>query len=156
MWKKGEERKRRKKGLEELLAPKRGISFKLMIYRVDLVPVIQSKMNAFFIKNSFHVHYNSTSRQEASASIGSHGSPAMFRSYSVIGLWTAWVIEDRLLVTMFMKTCLPIQVQLRFPPFPPAWPLENFATADPRSWRSLKAAIFVICQGACCELLDHV
>jgi len=52
MWKKREERKTRKKGLDELLAPKRGISFpdliffgffsKRVIYRVDLVPAIQS------------------------------------------------------------------------------------------------------------------
>lgn len=62
-----------------------------------------------------------------------------------------------------MKTCLPIQVQLRFPPFPPAWSLEHFATADPRSWRQpccnlsdWQIGMFVICQGACCELLDHV
>ena len=55
--KKREERKTRKKGLDELLAPKRGISFpdliffgffsKRVIYGVDLVPAIQSLKSTY-------------------------------------------------------------------------------------------------------------
>lgn len=144
---KREERKTRKKGLDELLAPKRGISFPDLIF-----------LWIFFQAGDLR-------SWPGSGGFSFDGITWITCNVSILPCHRVMNSSDwrQTLSDNVMKTCLPIQVQLRFPPFPPAWSLEHFATADPRSWRQpccnlsdWQIGMFVICQGACCELLDHV
>ena len=167
MWKKREERKTRKKRLDELLAPKRGISFPDLIFVGFFLQAgdLRSWPGSGYTKFKINVFSIKKTHSFPSRGFSFDGITWITCNVSILPCHRVMNSSDwrQTLSDNVMKTCLPIQVQLRFPPFPPAWSLEHFATADPRSWRQpccnlsdWQIGMFVICQGACCELLDHV